>query len=114
MHGCFSRVREAVLSISSGDTIVARTLDAGWGLDPFAEDILAKRIPLEQRLDPENDRGHCLIGPIEVRDTRPGQTLEIEILDIVPSAVGATWVGEVKEFLKRLGVDGHQFLPWTI
>src|SRR4029079_14710262 len=32
-------------------------LDAGWGLDPFAEDVLGKQIPLAQRPDPANDSG---------------------------------------------------------
>ena len=46
LQGCFSRDRPSVLTISSGDTIMCRTLDAGWGLDPFAEDVLGKQILL--------------------------------------------------------------------
>src|SRR5579884_4465047 len=74
LQGCFSRDRAPVLTVESGDTIICRTLDAGWGLDPFAEDAGAKRIPLESRKDPVHDRGHCLVGPIAVRGAQPGQT----------------------------------------
>ena len=30
LQGCFSRERAPILTIESGDTIVCRTLDAGW------------------------------------------------------------------------------------
>jgi hypothetical protein len=40
--------------------------------------------------------------------------LQVDICQLVPAAVGATWVGEVKEFLPQLGVEGYFFLPWQI
>src|SRR5262245_60508838 len=113
-QGCFSRERPPILTIYSGDTITCQTLDAGWGLDPFAEDVLGKRIPLTQRPDPANDTGHCLVGPIAVHGAQPGQVLQVDICQIVPAAVGATWVGEVQEFLPQLGVEGYFWLPWHI
>ena len=114
LQGCFSRERPPILTISSGDTLTCQTLDAGWGLDPFAEDVLAKRIPLAQRPDPEHDTGHCLVGPIAVRGAQPGQVLQVDICQLVPAAEGATWVGEVQEFLPQLGVEGYFWLPWQI
>jgi acetamidase/formamidase len=113
-QGCFSRERAPILTIASGDTVTCQTLDAGWGLDPFAEDVLGKRIPAEERTDPVNDSGHCLIGPIAVRDARPGQVLQIDVCRLVPTAVGATWVGEMKDFLPQLGVEGYFWLPWHL
>jgi acetamidase/formamidase len=113
-QGCFSRERAPILTINSGDTLTCQTLDAGWGLDPFAEDVLGKRIPLAQRLDPANDIGHCLVGPIAVRGAQAGQVLQVDICQLVPTAVGATWVGEVQEFLPQLGVEGYFWLPWQI
>ena len=86
----------------------------GWGLDPFAEDVLGKQIPLAQRPDPANDTGHCLVGPIAVHGAQPGQVLQVDICQLVPAAVGATWVGEVQEFLPQLGVEGYFWLPWQI
>src|SRR3954465_6280640 len=114
LQGCFSRARPPILTIHSGDTLTCQTLDAGWGLDPFAEDVMAKRIPPAQRPDPVNDTGHCLVGPIAVRGAQPGQVLQIDICHLVPAAVGATWVGEVQEFLPQLGVEGFFWLPWQI
>jgi acetamidase/formamidase len=114
LQGCFSHERAAILAVDSGDTVTCQTLDAGWGLDPFAEDVMGKQIPLAQRHDPANDTGHCLVGPIAVRDAQPGQVLQVDICQIVPAAVGATWVGEVREFLPQLGVEGYFWLPWRI
>jgi acetamidase/formamidase len=114
LQGCFSRERAPILTIASGDTLTCQTLDAGWGLDPFAEDVLGKQIPLAQRPDPATDCGHCLVGPIAVRTAQPGHILQVDICQLVPAAVGATWVGEVQEFLPQLGVEGYFWLPWQI
>ena len=35
LHGVFSRELPPVLTIEPGDTVEFRTLDAGWGLEPF-------------------------------------------------------------------------------
>lgn len=114
--GCFSRERVPILVADSGDTIVCRTLDAAWGLDPFAPDmdIMRTVIPPAQRHDPVHDVGHCLVGPIAVRNAEPGMTLEIRIHALRPAVVGATWVGEAREWLPRLGVEGYCFVPWHI
>jgi acetamidase/formamidase len=114
LQRCFSRERPPILTISSGDTITSATLDAGWGLDPFAENVIHSQIPHDQRTDPDCDIGHCLVGPIAAREAQPGQVLQVDICQLVPAAVGATWVGEVKEFLPQLGVEGYFFLPWQI
>jgi len=114
LQGCFSRERPPILTIRSGDTVTCQTLDAGWGLDPFAEDVLGKQIPLAQRPDPANDTGHCLVGPIAVRGAQPGQVLQVDICQLTPARQGATWVGEVQEFLPQLGVEGYFWLAWQI
>lgn len=118
LQGCFSRERPPILTIDSGDTVSCRTLDAGWGLDPFAVlndgDVTAKRIPLEQRQDPAHDGGHCLLGPIAVRGAEPGMVLAIEIHTVQPGPIGATWVGEVRDWLPRLGIEGYAFIPWQL
>ncbi len=66
--------------------------------------LVGKQIPLDRRPDPEHDTGHCLVGPIAVRDAQPGQVLQVDICQLIPAAEGATWVGEVQEFLPQLGV----------
>ena len=116
LAGCFSPERAPILTVDSSDTIVCRTLDAVWGLDPFApdEDIMRTVIPREQRHDPAHDTGHCLVGPVAVRGAEPGMTLEVRVHALRPAHVGAMWVGEVREWLPRLGIDGYCFLPWQI
>jgi acetamidase/formamidase len=117
-QGCFTRDRPPILTIDSGDTVVCHTLDCGWGLDPFAAldhgDVTANRIPLAQRPDPQHDDGHCLVGPIAVRGAEPGMVLAIAIQEVQPGPVGATWVGEVRDWLPRLGIEGYSFIPWQI
>jgi acetamidase/formamidase len=49
-----------------------------------------------------------------MRDAQPGQTLEVHIHELVPEAVGMTWVGEVTEFLPRLGIEGFSRIGWHI
>src|SRR5436853_6410770 len=93
-HGQFSRERVPILTIASGDTIVCQTLDAAWGLDPFAEDPMHSTIKRSERRDPEHDYGHCLVGPIAVRGAEPGMTLEVEVRALRPASVGATWAAE--------------------
>jgi acetamidase/formamidase len=34
LHGTFSRALPPVFTIDAGDTVVYRTLDAGWNLEP--------------------------------------------------------------------------------
>src|SRR5205085_2132579 len=109
------REREPILTVESGDTVVARTRDAGWGADPFAEDVWSTSIPAEQRKDPQNDHGHCLVGPIEVRGAEPGMALEVEVVDLQPGELGFTCSCDGLEHYERLGVpQGKSWVPWRI
>jgi acetamidase/formamidase len=71
----FDRATAPALTIDSGDEV---TFDARGGGDGYftkhssAEDV-ARRPPI---------KGHALTGPVFVRDARPGDALEIELLDI--------------------------------
>lgn len=80
----FSRDHEPVLTINPGDTVVVRSLDASGYLE-------AQRAPGEARPQMfQHRRGHCLVGPIEVRGTAPGTTLAIRIVDLRPDNWGWT------------------------
>jgi acetamidase/formamidase len=109
LHGHFSCDLEPVLAIDPGDTIAISTLDAGWGLEGGSWD----RRHFEPR-DPELDAGHPLIGPIEVRGARAGQTLEIRIDAIRVGSYGFTDAGGWPSALNtRLGVDdGDTLALW--
>ena len=71
-----------VLHVESGDTVAMRTLPAGAGpflhpdpaaLPPEFKTVLAK-------LEPKGT--HLLNGPVYVRGAAPGDTLQVDILDI--------------------------------
>ena len=106
LHGHFSCDLEPVLAIDPGDTIAISTIDAGWGLEGGP----GNRRRFEPR-DPELDAGHPLIGPIEVRGARAGQTLEVRIDSILVGSYGFTDAGGWPNALNtRLGVAGGETL----
>ena len=109
LHGKFSRNFPPVLTIVSGDTVVYRTLDAGWNLEqPVTR--LGTHKKFEPR-DPARDFGHALCGPIAIQNARSGMTLEIQINEIRPGSWGWTFT----DGWDRLNVgemDDH--MAWTL
>jgi acetamidase/formamidase len=107
---CFSSERPPVLSVDPGDTIVVRSLSAAGYLSP-------QRSPGEARpmLLPER-RGHCLVGPIEVRGARAGDVLSVRLLSLTPDDWGYTVAGgRDNPINRRLGtVDAPRWLLWQI
>ena len=84
LHGHFSRDLPPILTIDSGDTVAFACLDSGWNIGPGQK--------FEPR-DEELDAGHALIGPIELRGARVGQTLEVRIDTVRVGTWGATFAG---------------------
>jgi acetamidase/formamidase len=114
LHGTFSRELPPVLTVDSGDTVVLRTLDAGWGIEPHDERNQRRRF--EPR-DPVLDRGHALCGPIAVRGAEPGMTLEVRIEQLRTAGWGWNSAGGWESPVNtRLGVaHGEEFfLRWTL
>lgn len=86
VHGFVSRDLMPALSIESGDRVVFRTLDSGWGA---VEQIRNFSKPHEFRpRDFSRDVAHALSGPVEIRGARPGMTLEIQLRRIRPGHWG--------------------------
>jgi acetamidase/formamidase len=83
VHGHFSRDLAPVLSVDPGDSVVFRSLNAGWRWDEERDYFDAR--------DPELDGGHALNGPVEVRGARAGQTLAVRIDAVEPGAWGVTF-----------------------
>jgi acetamidase/formamidase len=110
LHGHFSRDLEPVLTIDSGDSIAFSTLDAGWGLEPPWDDARTRR--RFEPMDAELDDGHALVGPVEVRGARAGQTLSVRIEEVRVGPYGFTLGGGFSTPLnERLGVaDGESCL----
>ena len=109
LHGHFSRDLEPVLTVESGDSIAFSCLNAGW------RD--AEHVAYAEREHGELDVGHALIGPVEVRGARAGQTLEVRIEEIRIGAGGVTQAGGFETPLnERLGVvDGETVtLLWSL
>lgn len=114
LRGCFSMEMTPCLTVDSGDTVIASTLEAGWGLEAHHLDGSPRRT--FERVLPR-DRGHCLIGPIEVRGAQPGQTLTVEILAIEPGDFGWNVAGGWATPLNdRLGLSDAPecFNIWTL
>jgi acetamidase/formamidase len=84
LHGHFSRDLEPALTIDSGDSVRFATPNAGWDLEDGT--------PFEPRTSPEDD-GHALAGPIEIRGARAGQTLAVQIDEVIPGTRGVTHGG---------------------
>ncbi len=115
LHGHFSRDLEPILTVESGESIAFSAPDAGWGIGPPI-DAAGTRERFEPR-DPELDAGHPLIGPVEVRGARAGQTLVVQIDGIRVGTWGITDAGGWHTPLnERLGVaDGEPVtLVWDL
>jgi acetamidase/formamidase len=108
LHGHFSRDLAPVLTIESGDTVAFSCLDSGWHAAPGET--------FEPR-DEELDEGHALVGPIEVRGARAGQTLAVHIEDVRVGSFGATSAGGWSSPLNdRLGLSEGEtlILRWSL
>lgn len=116
LHGHFSKDLSPIASVEPGDTVRYRTLDAGWGLEPFVDGQATRQLfePRHKGLDD----GHALCGPVEVRGAKPGMTLEVHIGSLLPGAWGYTRAGGAwpEELNRSLGVNegGSQILTWAL
>ncbi|HUS14705.1 MAG TPA: acetamidase/formamidase family protein [Chloroflexia bacterium] len=112
LHGTFSPDQAPVLTIDPGDTVVYRTLDAGWGTQ--APDDEASRWRFGPR-DPEADAGHALCGPIALRGAGPGAVLAVRVNALRPGPYGWTWAGGAPAWAgERLGISRETTLRWTL
>jgi acetamidase/formamidase len=109
LHGHFSRDLQPILTIDSGDTIAFPCLDAGWHVAPgkYFE-------PRDETLD----SGHALIGPIEVRGARKGQTLAVRIDAVRVGELGFTvaagWPSWLNDALALGEGAEKQLLRWSL
>lgn len=113
LHGHFSRDLAPVLTIDPGDTVVARTLDAGWSIGPSPAAGGGR-----PKFEPRNelDNGHALIGPIAVRGAEPGMGLAIDIDEIRVGSWGWTVAGGWDHPVNRVFdiVSGEYEMDWTL
>jgi acetamidase/formamidase len=105
LHGRFSCELPPILAIDSGDTIAFSCLDAGWHVE--------RDRSFEPR-DRTADAGHALVGPVEVRGARAGQTLEVAIEHVEPATWGWSGAGNWSPLGRRLGLRGRVHLMWEL
>lgn len=86
--GSFTAEVPPVLTIDSGDSIHFQTPDAGWGI---GKSYGERYKPFERIMT--RDGGHAMIGPIYIREAKPGMTLEIKFDHIIPGNYGFTSAG---------------------
>lgn len=108
LHGHFSCELEPVLAIEPGDTISFACLDVSWHVSPGT-----RFEPWDERLDD----GHALVGPVEVRGARAGQTLEVGIRRVVTGSWGWCKAGGFSTPLNdrlELAEGEGVLLEWTL
>jgi acetamidase/formamidase len=80
----FNQEIDPVLTVSPGDTVLLRSLDAAGSL--HRQETPGEDVPtmFSQR------RGHCLTGPIAIRGAMPGDHLAVRFVSIRPDDWGWT------------------------
>jgi len=115
LHGRYARNLKPILTISSGDTICYKTLDAGWG-ELHQPNPFGKPIKLAGR-DRERDPGHALVGPIEIKGAKRGMTLEVHFKKIRTGtwgwSAGGGWKNDINTHLK-LDNGPEWVLRWAL
>ena len=107
IHTCWDASLSPRVTISPGDTVVCQTREPSWGKlardiaagasvegDPALIELVAASAYPEAPKGPGTELGgHALTGPIAVAGAVPGDTLVVEILEIVPGDWGWTHCG---------------------
>jgi acetamidase/formamidase len=104
-HGNFSRDHQPILTIDDGDTVVFRTLEAGWCVEPMGMPGFKRTVMPYEPVDAKRGDGHCLCGPVAIRGAEPGMTLEVQIDEIVVGSWGWTACGWKHPVNVRLGTE---------
>jgi acetamidase/formamidase len=113
LHGSFSNEYQPILTINSGDSIQLTTPDIQWGYSPSRNE---ERVVFESR-EGEEKRGHPIIGPIAIREAKPGMVLEVRLNDIVPGWYGRNWAGGITNWQnEKLGIANTEQvqLDWKL
>ena len=108
IHTCWDNALPARLTIDPGDTVVFETREPSQGdaaRDSIArgDDVgvdpeVAAHIAAAARVAPATGPGteldgHALTGPVAVAGAAPGDTLVVEVVEVVPAAWGWTGCG---------------------
>lgn len=116
LHGAFSREIAPALTIDPGDTVIFRTLDADWNLEPRTSTAYAEKPKQFWPRPAGHESGHALTGPVAIRGAEPGMALGVHIRSVRPGGWGFTAVGGWPHPVNdRLGLaDAGTYLLWTL
>src|SRR5438067_3754361 len=84
VHFVWDNSIEPRLEIESGDSVVFQTRSASdnfYTWESTSADVLRRVM-----------KGHALTGPVRIKGARPGDTLEIAVLDLKPGEMGYTTI----------------------
>jgi len=114
--GFFSRDREPVRTIRSGDRLALQIPEANWFRPEQVKPLSHNKLEAWEARGPE-DQGHCLVGPFRVEGAEPGMCLEVRILDVQTGDWG--WSGAEQNdtnWGRKLGLpeDSWLGLLWNI
>ena len=82
VHYSWDNATPPKLTIEPGDTVVIKCRDSSDGH--------FRRGMTSADMKPRAVKGHPLTGPIAIRGARPGDVLQIDILELVPGDLGYT------------------------
>jgi acetamidase/formamidase len=88
VHKAWDNSIPPLLTIDSGDTVIFETRESSDGRVP--RDATTGLQPQLLTNPPPRPVGHPLTGPVFIRDAAPGDTLEIEVQELVPGDWGYT------------------------
>ena len=94
LHGSFSKEYKPILTIDSGDSIRVTTPDIQWGYSKAK----GEEKVIFQSSGKEEQPLHPMIGPIEIKQAKPGMVLEVKLNDVVPGWYGTNWAGGNKSW----------------
>lgn len=112
-HGSFNNGYEPILTIDSGDSIQLKTLDIQWG---YSSSKHEERSIFDSR-EKEEKPGHPIIGPISVRNAKPGMVLEVRVNELIPGWYGRNWAGGIPSWQnEKLGlIDSERLqVDWEL
>ncbi|SET57715.1 Acetamidase/formamidase [Oceanobacillus limi] len=105
LHGSFNNKYEPVLSIDSGDTVRLTTPDIQWGYSASKNE---EKVFFKSR-EKEDQPGHPIIGPINVRQAKKGMVLEVKLNDLVPGWYGTNWAGGIQNWQnEKIGITEYE------
>jgi len=83
VHYAWDNSLEPLLEIDPGEIVIFQTRDASDRT--VTPDTRPEDLPIQREF-----RGHPLTGPVRIHGAEPGDTLEVEILELRPGAYGWT------------------------